>query len=126
MNDYASEFVCVHACVLAFHTKIGHPQWRLYIVNTVEVSCSWLFSVEVALFPYWLVAHGSPKFCQRCPLRKRKKEEKKKKEMFFGPVDLLLNFNWVVKSNPELFQECQNVIPWFVYRRSTAVKDTER
>lgn len=31
--------------------------------------------------------------------------------MFLGPADLLLDFNWVVKSNPELFQECQNVIP---------------
>ncbi len=27
------------------------------------------------------------------------------------PTDLQLDFNWVVKSNPVLFQECQDVIP---------------
>lgn len=58
--------------------------------------------------------------------KKKKKKRKKNKEVFPGPADLLLDFNWVVKSNPELFQECQNVIPWLVYRRSTAVKDTDR
>lgn len=56
----------------------------------------------------------------------KEKNRKGIKKCSFGPADLLLDFNWVVKSNPELFQECQNVIPWLVYRRSPAVKDTDR
>lgn len=57
---------------------------------------------------YLLVAQESTKLCQKCSLRQKKK---KNKEQFLGPADLLLYFNWVVKSNLQLFQECQNVIP---------------
>jgi len=34
-----------------------------------------------------------------------------KGKRLYCPTDLQLDFNWVVKSNPVLFQECQDVIP---------------
>jgi hypothetical protein len=41
--------------------------------------------------------------------------------------DLQPCFNWVVKSNPEWFQECQNVIPGlFTGGVHPTVKDTEK
>lgn len=41
----------------------------------------------------------------------RARRGEKRRARIPGAADLLRRFNWVVKSNPELFQECQDVIP---------------
>lgn len=62
------------------------------------------------MFTYLLVAQGSAKCCFEVPTKKTKRREKDK-EVLLGLLDLVVDFNWVVNSNPELFQECSNVIP---------------
>lgn len=43
--------------------------------------------------------------------RRRKNEKENERNRLHRLTDLQLDFNWVVKSNQVLFQECQDVIP---------------
>lgn len=118
----------LHVCV-GIPDRDGTPTTASLLCKqahqTSPLLCLTSIKAHQVLVTYLFVTPQSPIFSQRCPLIKSPKG-KKNGEVLLGPADLQLDFNWVVKSNPELFQECQNVIPWLVYRRSPAVKDTDR
>lgn len=98
VTEIVSESVCSCMCVLSIPHIDRTP-------TATHLLCKQTHHTSPVLWTamYLSMDQEGPKFCRRCRLRKKK--------LFLGPADLLLCFNWVVKSNIELFQECQNVIP---------------